>query len=277
MGLCVVRELPWQIWTTLSHESNKNGWYRRKHNKTNLIKTVLIKTWILCYIQQCCWFYGTGNILKWTRMPLQWRHNGHDGVSNNQLRDCLLNRLFRRKSKKTSKLRVTGLCAGNSPGTGEFPAQMAKDAECVSIWWRHHESSAYGMWQYEPIDSLSVKGYSLWGHAHQASEWSVFFYKYSVRCTVYIVIPTWKTCTYQPDPFGVIGLYYSYRYPRKLVYRVINKQNKACVLSRRTGDTCTRVLFWCLFSISFWDELHDNTPASARTICNVTPLIILYI
>ena len=31
---------------------------------------------------------------------------------------------FRRKSKETSKLRVTGLCAGNSPVTGEFPAQL---------------------------------------------------------------------------------------------------------------------------------------------------------
>ena len=69
---------------------------------------------------------------------LQWRHNGRDGVSNHQPRDCLLNRLFRRRSKKTSKLRVTGLCAGNSPGTGEFPAQMASNAENVSIRWRHH-------------------------------------------------------------------------------------------------------------------------------------------
>ena len=34
----------------------------------------------------------------------------------------------------TSKLRVTGLCAGNSPMTGEFPAQMASYAESVSIW-----------------------------------------------------------------------------------------------------------------------------------------------
>ena len=42
------------------------------------------------------------------------------------------------KKKKTSKLRVTGLCVGNSPGTGEFPAQMASNAENVSIWWRHH-------------------------------------------------------------------------------------------------------------------------------------------
>ena len=72
---------------------------------------------------------------------LLWHHNGHDGVSNHQPRDCLLNRLFIRRSKKTSKPRVTGLCAGNSPITGEFPAQMASNAENVSIWWRHHGNS----------------------------------------------------------------------------------------------------------------------------------------
>ena len=54
--------------------------------------------------------------------PLQWRHNEHDGVSNHQPNDCLLNCLFRRRSKKRSKLRVTGLCAGNSLVTGESPA-----------------------------------------------------------------------------------------------------------------------------------------------------------
>ena len=43
-----------------------------------------------------------------------------------------------RRSKETSKLRVTGLCEGNSPVTGEFPAQMASNAVNVSIWWRHH-------------------------------------------------------------------------------------------------------------------------------------------
>ena len=69
---------------------------------------------------------------------IQWRHNEHDCVSNHQPLQCLLNRLFRRRSKKTSKLRVTGLCAGNSPETGEFPAQRASNAESVSIWWRHH-------------------------------------------------------------------------------------------------------------------------------------------
>ena len=69
---------------------------------------------------------------------LQWHHNGHDGVSNHQPRDCLLKRLFRRRSKKTSKPPVTGLCEGNSPVTGEFPAQRASNTEDVSIWWRHH-------------------------------------------------------------------------------------------------------------------------------------------
>ena len=55
------------------------------------------------------------------RNSLFWRHNGHDGISNYQPHDCLLNHLFR--SKKTPKLRVTGLYARNSPVTSEFPAQ----------------------------------------------------------------------------------------------------------------------------------------------------------
>ena len=63
---------------------------------------------------------------------LHWRHNEHDGASNCQPHDCLLNRLFRRKSKKTSKFRVTGLCEWNSPATG-------------SILWRHHEFAPHGL------------------------------------------------------------------------------------------------------------------------------------
>ena len=77
------------------------------------------------------WFFNFSHSLR-------WRHNRRDGVPNHQPHECLLNRLFGSRSKKTSKPRVTGLCAGNSPGTGEFPAQMASDAETVSIWWRHH-------------------------------------------------------------------------------------------------------------------------------------------
>ena len=71
---------------------------------------------------------------------LQWSKNERDGVSNHQPHDCLLNHLFSRKSKKISKLRVTGLCAGNSLATGEFPAQRASSAVDVSLYWRHHVS-----------------------------------------------------------------------------------------------------------------------------------------
>ena len=45
----------------------------------------------------------------------------------------------RRRSKKSSNLCVPGLCAGNSPVTGEFPAQRASNTENVSIWWYHHD------------------------------------------------------------------------------------------------------------------------------------------
>ena len=56
-----------------------------------------------------------------TSSTLRWHHNDHDVVSNHQPHGCLLNRLFKRRSKKTSKLRVTGLCAGNSPGPVNSP------------------------------------------------------------------------------------------------------------------------------------------------------------
>ena len=95
----------------------------------------------LCY---CNCFFAEGfnwDLFHMSCMfePLQWRHNESDGVSNHQPHDCLLKRFFRHRSKKTSKLRVTGRCEGNSPVTGAFPAQRASDAENVSIWWRHHE------------------------------------------------------------------------------------------------------------------------------------------
>ena len=90
-------------------------WYRNSHYKAKMVS------------QLSCLYNA-----------LWWHHNGRDGVSNHQSHDCLLNRLFGRISKKASKLCVTGLCVGNSPGTSEFPAQMATNVENVSIWWCHH-------------------------------------------------------------------------------------------------------------------------------------------
>ena len=85
------------------------------------------------------WFWRRASVISVHAWPLRWRHNELGGVSDHQPHDCLLNRLFGRRSKKTSNLCVTGLCPGNSLWTGEFPAQMASNAENVSIWWRHHD------------------------------------------------------------------------------------------------------------------------------------------
>ena len=74
---------------------------------------------------------------------LHWCHNGLDSASNHQPHDCLLKRLLRRGSKKTSKLRVTGLCVGSSPETGESLAQRASNAENVSNWWLHHKLAIF--------------------------------------------------------------------------------------------------------------------------------------
>ena len=60
------------------------------------------------------------------------------GAITSPITKCLLNRLFRGRSKKTSKLRLTGLCKGNSPVAGEFPAQRASNmGKCFHLW-RHH-------------------------------------------------------------------------------------------------------------------------------------------
>ena len=72
------------------------------------------------------------------RFSLHWRHNERDGVSNCQRLDCLLNHLFRRRSKKTSKFRVTGLCERNPPVAGGFSSQRASNAGKNSIWWRYY-------------------------------------------------------------------------------------------------------------------------------------------
>ena len=52
---------------------------------------------------------------------LRWRHNERDGVSNYRRLECSFNRLFRCRSRKTSKLCVTGLGEGNSPGPVNSP------------------------------------------------------------------------------------------------------------------------------------------------------------
>ena len=70
---------------------------------------------------------------------LEWRHNEPHGAPIHPRLDCLLSRLFQRRSKKTSMHRVTGLCDGNPP-TGDRWISFTKGQQRgnVSIWWRHN-------------------------------------------------------------------------------------------------------------------------------------------
>ena len=77
-----------------------------------------------------------------------------------------LKRLFRRRSKKTSKLRGTGLCEGHSPVTGEFPAQRVSNAENESIWWRHHVLNHYRCLMVIIVHALEL---------HTENSWNILF------------------------------------------------------------------------------------------------------
>ena len=66
---------------------------------------------------------------------LQWRHNERDGVSNRRRLHCLLNRLLRRRSKKTSLAPVRGIHRWpvDSPHEGTVTRKMLDDVIMYSV------------------------------------------------------------------------------------------------------------------------------------------------
>ena len=90
------------------------------------------------YTRCCCALSCCGHIsTAYQIFALQWRHNERDGVSNH-LTIVYSTVYLGANQRKHKKIRITGLCAGNSPMTGEFLTQKASNAENVSIWWRYH-------------------------------------------------------------------------------------------------------------------------------------------
>ena len=83
---------------------------------------------------------------------LQWHHNEHNGVSNHQPHDCLLNRLFKRRSKKISKLCVTGLCEGihrwpgNSPHKGPVTRKILPFDDVIMVYGYHYSRIKWALW-----------------------------------------------------------------------------------------------------------------------------------
>ena len=76
------------------------------------------------------------------------------GVSNVQL-----NRVFSRRSKKTSKLRVSGLCEGKSPVTDEFPAGK----------YFHFMTPSCGFWCFSSLRYHVISNHAIDGLVHNYS------------------------------------------------------------------------------------------------------------
>ena len=80
-------------------------------------------------------------MIPFSSLSLQWRHIGRDNVSNHQPHDYLLNRLFKRGSKKNQSSASLAFVGGgggiyrwpvNSPHKGPVTRKM------FPFWLRHH-------------------------------------------------------------------------------------------------------------------------------------------
>ena len=117
-------------WNVLSKETNGKGksWKRWMIALLHMCKKEYISQPVFAERGRVRVWLVSINHVFYTSLP--WRHNELDGISNHRRPDCLYNRLFRRRSKKTPKLRVTGLCAGNSPVAETFRLTITSKDLC---------------------------------------------------------------------------------------------------------------------------------------------------
>ena len=157
----VVQMITYTIYTNDSFGTYVLEWQFRIFTKLSLLAALIwlpfVKTMIWYYNFRCrqwatvgqngyIFFISVSNYSiarSHSRPSLPWHYNERNGVSNRQPHGCLLNRFI----QWASKLHVTDLCEGNSPVTGEFPAQRASNVENVSICGRHHDSEQIWRWQ----------------------------------------------------------------------------------------------------------------------------------
>ena len=122
-------------------------------------------------------------------LPSQWRYYGCNGISNHWCLNCLLNHLFKHRSKGNIKALLHWPLWGNSPVTGEFTAQKAINTENVSIWRCHHDSfflltDYYNLW-------LQLS----WTAKPLFSPWNIHFFKF---CPLNFVVSCWDEAGFDP-------------------------------------------------------------------------------
>ena len=129
---CMILWLASYQFPSFSLTCSNQGQNVRHHQSIWWSKIIQIK-----HCSHCVMSFHKIFMTAWAiRFSIHWRHN--ERLKWQASRFVTQVFFFRRRSKEISKVRATGLSTGNSPVTGEFPAQMSSNAENVSIWWRHH-------------------------------------------------------------------------------------------------------------------------------------------
>ena len=97
---------------------------------------------------------------------LQWRHNERDGVWSHRRLYCLLNRLFRRRSKKASKLHVTGtgdrgIPLTKGPHKGPVTRKMFPFDDGIIMYVVHEGMEAENVLRYIPGDPIEMSKHNI--------------------------------------------------------------------------------------------------------------------
>ena len=168
---------------------------------------------------------------------LQWHHNERNGISNHQLFDGVLHRLFRRRSQKTSKLRVTGICEGNSSVTGEFPSQRASNVENVSIWWHHHVVALTKISNLIPVEGRT---------------WAKYYYSY-----IYVAVISHPCSAFYPNVANLWQLQKTQE--NKITILMISnlkisKHIEAEYMNLETKPLLVQIMVWCFFIIKSFSK-----------------------
>ena len=158
----------------------------------------------------------------------------------------LLNRLFRRRPKKTSMLCVTGFCEKNSPATGGFPAQRPSNPEKVPIWWRRHESIMFNTLRARQ-NCRHFQTFSsgfLWMKMHEFRlqfHWSLFLSSYFNIVSDNCLAPTRRQAIiWASDGIGYRRIYAGFK--RHVFHPISNEailSKWARLLSNKTGLIAT--------------------------------------
>ena len=91
---------------------------------------------------------------------LQWRHNGRVKRLKSPASRLFTQSFIQTQIKENIKAPHHWPLCGNSPGPGEFLAQMASYAENFSIWWPHHDK-INEMLNYFILNVLVFRGMAL--------------------------------------------------------------------------------------------------------------------